>query len=109
MGMNHPGEIAYLAGIARPGVAVVTNAQRAHLAGMGRWKRSPAKRAASTGLDEDGVAVFNADDPWADLWRARAAGWGDDFRLRTGGRRQRQGSPAWARKPPQRVRGGGPV
>ena len=30
LGMNHPGEIAYLAGIARPTVALVNNAQREH-------------------------------------------------------------------------------
>ena len=35
MGMNHPGEIAYLTGLARPTVALVNNAQRAHLAGLG--------------------------------------------------------------------------
>src|SRR5687767_15821925 len=31
LGMNHRGEIAYLAGIARPTVALVNNAQREHL------------------------------------------------------------------------------
>ena len=35
MGMNHPGEIGYLTGLARPTVALVNNAQRAHLQGMG--------------------------------------------------------------------------
>lgn len=35
MGMNHPGEIAYLTRLARPTVALVNNAQRAHLQGMG--------------------------------------------------------------------------
>ena len=30
LGMNHPGEIALLAGIARPTVALVNNAQREH-------------------------------------------------------------------------------
>ncbi len=34
MGMNHPGEIAYLTRIARPDVALVINAQAAHLAGF---------------------------------------------------------------------------
>jgi UDP-N-acetylmuramyl pentapeptide synthase len=30
LGMNHPGEIAYLAGLAQPTVALVNNAQREH-------------------------------------------------------------------------------
>jgi len=34
MGMNHPGEIAYLSGVAQPDVALITNAQPAHLAGF---------------------------------------------------------------------------
>ena len=77
MGMNHPGEIAYLAGIARPGVAVVTNAQRAHLEGMGSLEAIAAEKGSIySGLDENGVAVFNADDPWADLWRSQCHGLG---------------------------------
>ncbi len=75
MGMNHPGEIAYLAGIARPTVAVITNAQRAHLAGMGTLEAvATEKGSIFSGLDENGVAVFNADDPWADLWRRQSRG-----------------------------------
>jgi len=75
MGMNHPGEIAYLAGIARPAVAVVTNAQRAHLAGMGSVEAiAREKGSIYSGLDENGVAVFCADDPWADLWREQSLG-----------------------------------
>jgi UDP-N-acetylmuramoyl-tripeptide--D-alanyl-D-alanine ligase len=75
MGMNHPGEIAWLAGIARPGVAIVTNAQRAHLEGL----RSLAEVAREKGCiytagSEDAVAVINFDDPQADYWRALVAG-----------------------------------
>jgi len=74
MGMNHPGEIAALTRIARPTVAVVTNAQRAHLAGMGTLASiATEKGSVFMGLAEQGVAVFNLDDPWADLWRAQSA------------------------------------
>ncbi|MDP1653047.1 MAG: UDP-N-acetylmuramoyl-tripeptide--D-alanyl-D-alanine ligase [Rhodocyclaceae bacterium] len=71
MGMNHPGEIAYLTRIARPTVAVVNNAQRAHLAGLGSvFEIAKAKGEIFEGLGETGVAVINADDPHAEFWRA---------------------------------------
>ncbi len=74
MGMNHPGEIAYLTRIARPTVAVVTNAQRAHLAGMGTLETvATEKGSVFMGLAKPGVAVFNADDTWADLWRMQSS------------------------------------
>ena len=75
MGTNHPGEIAYLANIARATVALVTNAQRAHLAGMGSIEAIAAEKGSIyQALGEAGVAVFNADDQWAELWRAQSAG-----------------------------------
>jgi len=74
MGMNHPGEIAYLASIGRPTVAVVTNAQRAHLEGMGDLDEvAREKGTIYSGLTEDGVAVVNADDTYADFWQEQAA------------------------------------
>lgn len=74
MGMNHPGEIAYLARIGRPTVALVTNAQRAHLEGMGTLDMIAAEKGSIfTGLGSDGVAVFNADDQWGGLWRSQSA------------------------------------
>ena len=70
MGMNHPGEIDYLTHIARPTVALVNNAQRAHLAGLGTVTDvARAKGEIFAGLTENGVAVINADDPNAQLWR----------------------------------------
>jgi UDP-N-acetylmuramoyl-tripeptide--D-alanyl-D-alanine ligase len=73
MGMNHPGEIAKLARIARPTAALVTNAQRAHLEGMGSIGEIAAEKGSVfAALDADGVAVFCADDPWADLWRSQS-------------------------------------
>jgi UDP-N-acetylmuramoyl-tripeptide--D-alanyl-D-alanine ligase len=75
MGMNRPGEIAYLTGLARPTVALVNNAQRAHLAGLGTLTDvARAKGEIFAGLADDGVAVINADDPHADLWRELAGG-----------------------------------
>lgn len=77
MGMNHPGEIAYLARIAKPTVALVTNAQRAHLAGMGSIDTIAAEKGSVfQELGTDGVSVFRADDEWSDLWRQQSAGHG---------------------------------
>ena len=73
MGMNHPGEIAYLTQIGAPTVAVVTNAQRAHLAGMGDMNQiAREKGSIFAGLGAGGVAVVNADDAYAGLWRRMA-------------------------------------
>jgi UDP-N-acetylmuramoyl-tripeptide--D-alanyl-D-alanine ligase len=73
MGMNHPGEIAYLSAIARPDVALVNNALRAHLEGLGSVAAvARAKGEIYAGLKDDGIAIINADDPHADLWRGLA-------------------------------------
>jgi UDP-N-acetylmuramoyl-tripeptide--D-alanyl-D-alanine ligase len=73
MGMNHPGEIAYLTQLAKPTIALVNNAQRAHLAGLGGLAEvARAKGEIFAGLDAEGIAVINADDPHADMWRQLA-------------------------------------
>jgi len=75
LGMNHPGEIAYLAGIAQPTLALVTNAGRAHLEGMGDIATVAAEKGSLyAGLREDGTALINGDDAYAELWRDQAVG-----------------------------------
>lgn len=70
VGMNHPGETAYLAGIAGPTVALVNNAQREHQEFMNDVEEVAREHGALfTALGEDGVAVINADDAHADYWR----------------------------------------
>jgi UDP-N-acetylmuramoyl-tripeptide--D-alanyl-D-alanine ligase len=74
MGMNHPGEIAYLTGLARPTVALVNNAQRAHLEGMGTLGEVAREKGhIYDGLGEKGIAVVNADDAHASEWQATNA------------------------------------
>jgi UDP-N-acetylmuramoyl-tripeptide--D-alanyl-D-alanine ligase len=73
LGMNHKGEIAYLAGIARPTVALVNNAQREHLEFMRSVEEVAAENAdIYDALPADGIAVINADDPHAAFFRRRA-------------------------------------
>ncbi|MDP2135501.1 MAG: UDP-N-acetylmuramoyl-tripeptide--D-alanyl-D-alanine ligase [Sulfuritalea sp.] len=70
MGMNHAGEIDYLTRLALPSVALVNNAQRAHLEGLGSVQAvALAKGEIYAGLEADGIAVFNADDAQVDIWR----------------------------------------
>ena len=73
LGMNHPGEVAALAGLAAPTVAVVNNAQREHLEFMSSVEQVAAENASVyDALPADGVAVVNADDEHADYFRQRA-------------------------------------
>jgi len=75
MGANHAGEIRYLTNIARPDVAVLNNAGRAHLEGFGSLEGvARAKAEIMEGLSEHGTFVFNADDRFAGLWRELAVG-----------------------------------
>jgi UDP-N-acetylmuramoyl-tripeptide--D-alanyl-D-alanine ligase len=70
LGMNHPGEIGYLAGIARPTVALVNNAQREHQEFMATVEAVARENGAVLGaLGPSGVAVFPAGDEFTPLWK----------------------------------------
>ncbi len=100
IGANHAGEVAALAGIARPSIGLITNAGAEHLEGFGDLDgvaRAEGELVAS--LPSDGTAIVNADDPYAPLWRnmtrARVSSFGfgitadvraDDMRLTVGER-----------------------
>ena len=73
LGMNHPGEIATLAAIAQPGVALVNNAQREHLEFMATVNAVAQENGAVIdALPAQGVAVFPADEAYAPLWASKA-------------------------------------
>ncbi|HSC96284.1 MAG TPA: UDP-N-acetylmuramoyl-tripeptide--D-alanyl-D-alanine ligase [Burkholderiales bacterium] len=73
MGMNHAGEIRYLARLAAPDVALITNAGPAHLEFFGSVEAiARAKGEIFEGLQPGGTAVINADDRYAGLWRTLA-------------------------------------
>jgi len=70
---NHPGEIADLARLVAPGVAVITNADAAHLEGFGSLAAVAAGNAEIlAGLASDGVLVLPADCEWTAEWRRQA-------------------------------------
>lgn len=74
LGMNHPGEIAQLAAIAAPTVALVTNAQREHQEFMHTVEAVAHENgAAITALPADGIAVYPGDEPYSAIWDALAA------------------------------------
>ncbi len=73
LGMNHPGEIAYLAQLTRPTVALVNNAQREHLEFMATVQAVAQENGSVlASLDAHGVAVFPADDAYTAVWRTLA-------------------------------------
>jgi len=70
MGASNPGDIAYLAGIARPDVGLITNIGPAHLQGFINMQGvARAKGEMFAALSPEGTAVINAAEPWVDLWK----------------------------------------
>ena len=70
LGMNHFGEMSYLTSIAQPNVVVITNIGTMHIEHLGtREGILKAKLEIMEGLQKDGVAVFNGDEPL--LWNLR--------------------------------------
>lgn len=70
IGMNQPGEMAWLASVAQANIGLVNNAQREHQEFLGSVEASARENAAVlSALPQAGVAVFPGDDPFASLWR----------------------------------------
>jgi len=75
IGMNHRGEIAPLARIARPDVGVVTNVGTAHIGNLGsRDEIAREKGDLIASLGADAMAVVNRDDPRVEAQATRAPG-----------------------------------
>jgi len=73
MGMNHPGEIAYLAQLAAPEVAMVINAGTAHIGELGSLEAiAHAKGEIYAGIKPQGIAVVNMNDQFGAYWRGLA-------------------------------------
>ena len=73
IGMNHPGEVAALAKLAAPDVAILTNIGVAHIEFMGsREAIAVEKGALVKAVDAQGTVILNADDPFTASIAARA-------------------------------------
>jgi UDP-N-acetylmuramoyl-tripeptide--D-alanyl-D-alanine ligase len=73
LGMNHPGEIAVLAAMAQPTVALVNNAQREHLEFMATVQAVAEENGSVLdALPADGVAIFPTNDAYSALWASKA-------------------------------------
>jgi UDP-N-acetylmuramoyl-tripeptide--D-alanyl-D-alanine ligase len=70
IGANNPGEVADLVVIAKPTVGLITNAGAEHLEGFGDLDGvARAEGEMVAGLTAADIAVINADDDYAQLWR----------------------------------------
>jgi len=74
MGANSIGEIAYSTGVTQPDIALITNANAAHIEGFGSIEGIvKAKGEIIEGLKEDGIILLNADDAHVQQWVELAA------------------------------------
>ena len=68
IGMNHPGEIAPLAAITRPHVALITNVAAVHMEAFDDLEGIAREKAAIfAGLESHGTAVINVDQPTTNI------------------------------------------
>ncbi len=75
IGMNQIGEIRHLSRIARPDIAVITNAGSAHLEFLHSVQQVAIEKGSlMSGLGADGVAVLNRNDDQYDYWKSQADG-----------------------------------
>ncbi len=75
IGMNHAGEIAPLARLARPHVAVITTIAKAHVGHLGSIEAIADEKASIIeGLEPGGIAVLPADSEQLSRIRAAAGG-----------------------------------
>ncbi|MGC1481693.1 MAG: UDP-N-acetylmuramoyl-tripeptide--D-alanyl-D-alanine ligase [Chthoniobacterales bacterium] len=77
IGMNHPGEIAPLAAIAKPDIAIITNIGTAHIeffSDQGRDGIAAEKAALAAALSPDGAAIVPHEDEYADYLSSRTRG-----------------------------------
>jgi UDP-N-acetylmuramoyl-tripeptide--D-alanyl-D-alanine ligase len=71
MGASKPGDISYLAGIARPDVGLINNIGAAHLQGFISLEGvALAKGELYAALSKDGAAIINAAEPWGEMWQS---------------------------------------
>ncbi|QTS83752.1 UDP-N-acetylmuramoyl-tripeptide--D-alanyl-D-alanine ligase [Coxiella endosymbiont of Amblyomma nuttalli] len=71
LGASYPGEISCLTQLVKPTIAIISNAAPAHLEGFSNIEGvAKAKGEIFQGLLENGVAVININDCFADFWRS---------------------------------------
>jgi UDP-N-acetylmuramoyl-tripeptide--D-alanyl-D-alanine ligase len=69
MGASAKGEIGYLSELSKPTVAIINNVMPAHVEGFGSVDAiAVAKGEIYKGLKQDGVALVNIDDYYAQYW-----------------------------------------
>ncbi len=75
MGMNHPGEISRLSRMAQPDMAMVLNTAEVHLQGLGSVENvALAKAEIFEGVQGEGIAIVNGDDPRRLILSSKARG-----------------------------------
>lgn len=73
LGANKPGEIAFLADMTKPNIAIITNAGLDHIAGFGGIEGAArANGEVFSAMERNGIAILNDDDECLPIWQRQA-------------------------------------